>query len=256
MITIKTEKEIEILREGGKRLAEILYTVADRARPGVTSVELDAYAFELMKERGDSPAFLHYRPAGVRRGYPASLCVSINDVIVHGIPGEPVLTLKEGDIVTLDAGLVHGNLITDSAITIGIGMIDEAGKKLIEATERAMNIGIAAARGGNHVGDIGFAIEKFVTPLGFSLADHLSGHGVGYKVHEDPFVPNIGRKGEGPLLKPGMVIAIEPMLLEGTSRVKFEKDEYTVRTKDGKRAAHFEHTIAITEGEPEILTSM
>jgi len=256
VITIKTPKEIESLREGGKRLAFILQALKDKAKVGVTTLELDKLAYNLALDRGNKPAFLNYKPAGVRRPYPASLCVSVNDVVVHGIPGEPVIILKEGDIVTLDMGIVHDKLITDSAITVGIGKLDEAGKKLIESTEKAMNIGIAAAKGGNHVGDIGYAIEQFVTPLGFSLADHLSGHGVGYAVHEDPFVPNIGRKGEGPLLKPGMVIAIEPMLLEGTSKVKFDKDEYTVRTKDGKRAAHFEHSIVITEGESEILTQM
>lgn len=256
MITIKTDKEIAALREGGKRLAEILHVLADKAKAGVTSAELDALAFEIVQKNGDKPAFLNYKPAGVKTPYPATLCVSVNDVVVHGIPTAPVVTLKDGDIVTLDMGLIHEGLITDGAITIGIGTIDEAGVKLIQATEKALNVGIAAAKGGNYVGDIGYAIEQFATPLGFSLADYLSGHGVGYKVHEDPFVPNIGRKGEGPLLKPGMVIAIEPMLLEGTSRVKFEKDEYTVRTKDGKRAAHFEHTIAITAGDPEILTKL
>lgn len=256
MITIKTQKEIEILREGGKRLAEILYSVADKARAGVTSAELNTFTEELVQKMGDVPAFLHYKPAGVKRAYPASLCVSVNDVIVHGISNKNPVTLKDGDIVSLDMGLIHEGLITDGAITIGIGNVDEKGKKLIEATETALNIGIKQARGGGHVGDIGFAIEKFAKEQGFSLAEHLSGHGVGYKVHEDPFVPNIGNQGEGPLLKPGMVIAIEPMLLEGSSKVKFEKDEYTVRTKDGKRAAHFEHTIVIKEGEPEILTKL
>lgn len=256
MITIKTQKEIVLLREGGKRLAEILYSAADRAKPGVTSAELNIFAEELVQKMGDIPAFLHYKPVGVKRAYPASLCVSVNDVIVHGIPNENPVTLKDGDIVSLDMGLIHEGLITDGAITIGIGRVDEPGKKLIESTEQALLVGITQARGGAHVGDIGYAIEKFATAQGFSLAEHLSGHGVGYKVHEDPFVPNIGNRGEGPLLKPGMVIAIEPMLLEGSSKVKFEKDEYTVRTKDGKRAAHFEHTIVITEGDPEILTKM
>jgi len=256
VITIKSEKEIEFLREGGKRLAEILCIIKDKTVAGVSTRELDEIAFNLVKEKGDTPAFLNYKPKGVKRPYPATLCVSVNDVIVHGIPNEPELILKEGDIVTLDMGIIHENLITDSAVTVGIGNIDEKGKKLISATEESMYKGIAMARGGNHVGDIGFAIYSFVKPLGFSLADNLSGHGVGYKVHEDPFVPNIGRRGEGPILKPGMVLAIEPMLLEGISRVSFDKDEYTVRTKDGKRAAHFEHSIVITEGESEILTQM
>ena len=204
----------------------------------------------------DKPAFLHYKPAGAERPYPASLCVSINDEIVHGIPNESEKILKEGDIVSLDMGLIHKGMIVDSAITVGVGEIDKKAKKLLQLTEESLYKGIKAAKGGNRVGDIGTAVAGHIKGSGLSVADELAGHGVGYKVHEDPFVPNIGVPGEGPLLRPGMVIAIEPMLNEGGSQIVFDEDGYTIRTKDGSRSAHFEHTILITEGEAEILTKV
>ncbi len=254
MITIKKPQEIKALRDGGRRLAFILKTLAEAVAPGVNAKDLDLLAEKLANEGGDTPAFLGYRPEGVHKSYPASICVSINDEVVHGIPTEEKI-LKEGDVVAIDMGLIHKNLITDSAITVIVGGGDGQAKKLVAATKKALDIGIKAARAGNTVGDIGFAIEQFVKPLGFGLAEGLAGHGVGYKVHEDPYVPNTGNAGEGEVLKPGMVIAIEPMLTEGSSKVVFDKDGYTVRTRDGKRSAHFEHTIAITEKGPKILTA-
>lgn len=253
MITIKKPEEIVLLREGGKRLAFILRELVAAVRVGGSAKELDVLAHKLATENGNRPAFLNYTPEGVRTPYPASVCISINEEVVHGIPHEGKI-FKEGDVVAIDMGLIHGGLFTDSAVTMIVGKGDAKAKKLISSTRKALELGIKAARGGNRVGDIGFAIESFVKPLGFGLAEGLAGHGVGYKVHEDPYVPNTGKSNDGPLLKPGMIIAIEPMLNEGTSAVVFDKDEYTVRTRDGKRSAHFEHTILITEKGAEILT--
>lgn len=254
MITIKTEKEIEVLREGGKRHAEMLRKISKRVAPGVSTQELEEYARELIQEAGDTAAFLHYTPRGVRAPYPAALCVSVNDVIVHGIPNVNPILLKEGDIVTLDLGLTHQGLITDAAITVGVGKINAESQRLINATKKALAIGIAAVHAGGHVGDIGAAIQEFARGEKLFLSEDLAGHGVGYSVHEDPFVPNTGIKGRGAELKPGMVIAIEPMLTLGTSKVTFDADEYTARTQDGSRAAHFEHTVVVTESGAEILT--
>lgn len=254
MINIKTKEEIEIMREGGKRHAYILAEVAKKVVPGVSTQILEDYANKLIKEGGDTAAFLNYTPRGAKRPYPASLCVSVNNEIVHGIPNEDPLILAEGDVVSLDLGLVHQGLITDSAITVPVGKVSEENSKLLKHCEEALYLGIKAARGGAHVGDIGFAIESFIRPLGYGLSEGLSGHGVGYKVHEDPYVPNEGKKGRGELLKPGMVIAIEPMVTLGTDKIVLSKDGYTYKTADGSNAAHFEHTIAITDGDPIVLT--
>lgn len=256
MITVKTKKEIAILREGGRRLAEVLQKVAAEVRPGVSSKTLNDLAQKLITDGGDTPSFLNYSPKGAKRPYPAALCVSVNDEVVHGIPNEQEKILKEGDMVTLDAGLVHEGLFTDSAVTVGVGKIDANAKKLLETTKKALAVGISAVRAGATTGDVGFAIEEFVTPFGYGIVRELAGHGVGYAVHEEPFVPNFGREGEGIVLKAGMVIAIEPMLNEGGAGIRLDPDGYTYRTKDGSRSAHFEHTIAITENGAEILTQM
>ncbi len=254
MIKLKTKEEIEIMQEGGKRHAFILSELAKKVVPGVSTQTLEGWAREMIEEGGDTASFLNYTPKGARRAYPAALCVSINEEIVHGIPNEQPKILKDGDVVTLDLGITHQGLITDSAITVGVGEVGEKERKLIEHTKEALYLGIKAAKGGNRVGDIGSAIETFARPLGYGISEGLAGHGVGYKVHEDPFVPNEGRKGTGELLKPGMVIAIEPMLTLGTSHIVLARDGYTYKTADGSKSAHFEHTIAITEGEPIILT--
>lgn len=254
MITYKTTEEIEILREGGKRHAEILRALAEMIVPGVSTLILEEEALRLIRAHGDKPAFLGYSPAGATRPYPASLCVSINDEIVHGIPNEAERILKDGDIVSLDLGIIHKGLITDAAITVPVGVIDDDSRKLLNITKQALGAGIKAAQPGNHVGDIGEAISDAVFGSGFSIADDLAGHGVGYQVHEDPFVPNVGIAGEGEELKPGMVIAIEPMLNIGGSAIKDGKDGYTILTVDGSRSAHFEHTIAITEHGNMVLT--
>lgn len=242
------------MREGGKRHSYILEKVAAKVVPGLSTQELEDYARELIKEGGDSAAFLNYTPRGAKRPYPASLCVSVNNEIVHGIPNEDALILQEGDIVALDLGLVHQGLITDSAVTVAVGKISEENRKLLEHTKEALALGIKAAKGGGYVGDIGEAIGSFARGLGYGLCEGLAGHGVGYKVHEDPFVPNEGKRGAGELLKPGMVIAIEPMLTLGTDRIVLGVDGYTYKTADGSNSAHFEHTVAITDGDPIILT--
>jgi len=254
VIKIKKQEEIEILKEGGKRHSYILMEVANLVKPGVSTQELEDLARKLIEEGGDKPAFLNYKPRGAKRPFPASLCVSINDEIVHGIPNENPRILKEGDIVSIDLGLIHKGLITDSAVTIPVGEVSEENKKLIEHCKEALYLGIKEARLGNTTGDIGNAIESFIKPFGYGLSEGLSGHGVGYSVHEDPYVPNEGERGQGDKLMEGMVIAIEPMVTLGSSKITLAKDGYTYKTKDGSNASHFEHTIVITEGDPIILT--
>ncbi len=254
-IRLKTLNDIEILKEGGKRHAEILNTLKDMVEPGISTLILEEEALRLIKEKGDKPAFLGYTPMGASRPYPASLCVSINDEIVHGIPNEASRILKDGDIVALDLGLVHQGLITDAAVTVGVGAIDDEARELLQVTRKALETGINAAMPGNTIGDIGFAINEVVKKTKFSLAEDLAGHGVGYAVHEDPYVPNIGHEGEGEKLVTGMVIAIEPMINIGKSKIKMSKDGYTILTRDGSRSAHFEHTIVITEGGNIVLTA-
>jgi len=252
MITTKSKKELELLREGGKRLGKILREVGKAVKPGINTGELDQLAEKLIRAGGDEPAFLRYQPWGAKYPYPASLCTSVNNEVVHGIPGTYVL--KEGDIISLDLGLKHEGMIVDAAITVPVGKVDEASKKLIETTKESLSAGIKAVKVGGFVGDIGKAIEKFVEPKGYGIVKLLGGHGVGYEVHEEPYVPNYKMKGNGPKLKEGMVLAIEPMLNLGTDDVYLDKDGYTFKTGDGKRSAHFEHTVIITGKGPEIVT--
>ena len=255
-IIIKTKEEVEILREGGKRLAAVLYKIKEKVLPGVSTKDLDNYAFELIKDLGDEPAFLNYSPERTKMPFPASLCVSVNDEVVHGIPSRDRI-LKEGDIVALDLGLKHKGLFTDMAITVPVGAISPGNLKLLQVTEQALQVGIDAAQAGNTTGDIGYAVESFVHSRKenkYGIVEVLAGHGVGRAIHEDPYIPNFGKKGKGEKLVPGMVIALEPMLNNGTKNVTLDPDGYTFRTADGKKSAHFEHTILITEAEPEILT--
>jgi methionyl aminopeptidase len=255
MISIKTKEDIAILREGGKRHAEILRQLSAMVKPSIHSSELEVRARELIEQGGDKAAFLDYTPYGARRPYPAALCVSVNDEVVHGIPNETDKVLEEGDIVTLDLGLVHKGLITDAAITVPVGKVSPELEKLLEVTKKALMAGIKAAKGGRRVGDIGNAIERVAAPFKYGVVEELAGHGVGYDVHEDPYVPNFGQAGQGEVLKPGLVIAIEPMFNLGTKRVKLDSDGYTFRTADGKPSAHFEHTVVITKSGAEILTA-
>lgn len=253
-IIIKTKEQIDTIREGGKILAEVLKEVGKAVAPGVSTKALDDLAYKLIKERGGEPAFLNYKPEGHIKAFPASLCTSINTEIVHGIPNEKNI-LKEGDIISIDLGIKYKGFFTDHAVTLPVGNISKDLKALLNDTREALYVGIEAARGGNTVGDIGYAIESFVNKR-YGIIKDLSGHGVGVEIHEDPFVPNFGKKGKGEKLVPGMVIAIEPMLTLGGDDIDVAGDGYTIRTSDGSQNAHFEHTILITEGEAEILTSI
>ena len=257
-IIIKTKEEIEIIREGGKHLATVLYALKEKVVPGISTKEIDLYAEKLIRDMGDIPAFLNYRPDGADKPYPASLCISVNDEVVHGIPNKNRI-LKEGDIVSLDLGVKHRGLFTDMAITVPVGKISSEDLKLLEITEHSLQEGIKAACGGSTVGDIGYAIESFIhnqKGKKYGIVEVLSGHGVGKAIHEDPFIPNFGKRGKGEKLVPGMVVALEPMINMGTKHVTMDDDGYTIRTADGKRSAHFEHTILITECKPEILTKV
>jgi methionyl aminopeptidase len=249
-----SKEEVEVLREGGRRLAGILNHLAPKLQPGVSTLWLENMARKFVEEGGDKPAFLGYTPSGAKRPYPAALCVSVNDEVVHGIPNEDPVVIREGDVVTLDLGLNHKGLITDSAITVGVGEVGEDLQSLIEATKKSLYAGIGAAKAGNTTGDIGYAIQKEASKYPFGLVTELGGHGVGRTVHDEPYVPNYGRRGEGDELVSGMVIAIEPQLALGSGKVKLSRDGYTFKTRDGSVAAHFEHTVLVTDDGCEILT--
>lgn len=254
MARIKNPEEIELLKEGGKRLARVVQAAADMVAPGVSTADIDQEAERMIRAGGDEPAFLGYQPDGVARPFPATLCISINEEIVHGIPNEHPYTIQEGDIVSIDCGLVHQGLITDHAVSVVAGKVDEKTKRLLTATKEALMAGIAAVRGGGHIGDIGAAIEEVADKYHYGNIFEFGGHGVGHKVHELPFIMNTGERGEGDVLEPGMVLAIEPMLTEGSDRAKILADDYTVVTRDGSRSAHFEHTIVVTEDGAQIIT--
>ena len=251
---IKNDIERANLIEGGKRLASVLEALRAKVAPGVTTEELDDLAEAMIRDYDDEPCFLGYTPEGGSRPYPATLCVSINDEVVHGIPNESIKILKEGDIVGLDLGLTHNGIIVDAAITVPVGNVNDETKKLLRATEVALAAGIVAAIPGNHIGDIGSAIQKEIESAGFSVVKELGGHGVGDLVHEEPFIPNFGRAGKGELLIEGMVLALEPIANAGKAAVTLASDGYTFRTKDGSRSAHFEHTILIEKDKARIIT--
>lgn len=252
---LKTKKEIDIVRVGGKRLAFVLSEVSKIVKPGILTKELDELAEKLIREGGDEPAFLNYTPDGSGRPYPATLCVSVNNEVVHGIPGNR--ELKEGDIVGLDLGLKHGGFFVDAAVTVPVGKIESAVQKLIDTTKESLMAGISAVRAGGRIGDISAAVESVADRDKFGIVRILGGHAVGKHVHETPFVPNYGKAGTGPELKEGMLYAIEPMFNEGGDEVYLDrKDGYTFRTLDGSRSAHFEHTILVTKKGAEILTKL
>lgn len=266
MITVKTKEEISILREGGRRLAQILAELVGSAKPGVSTLDLDRLAEGLIFESGGKPAFKGYRLEGLKTSYPGSLCISINDEVVHGIPRKDKI-LKEGDIVGLDIGMqwpasaatsyklpATSSLFTDMAVTIGIGKISAEEKKLVRATKEALEVGIQAIRQGAHVGDIGQAVQKHLEKYNLGIIRDLAGHGVGYKLHEEPWIQNYGGKGTGAELVEGMVLAIEPMATLGDWRITLDEDKWTFRTQDGSIAAHFEHTVAVTETGATVLT--
>ncbi len=248
MISLKSPREIEIMARGGAILAATLDHLAASVRPGMSTKELDASCEEFIRSHeGAKPAF-----KGLY-GFPASACISINEEIVHGIPSSKRV-LKEGDLVKLDVGVEYEKYFTDAAITVPVGHVDEASHRLMDVTRQALSAGIEAARVGNHVGDIGSAIEAVVRTAGYTTADDLVGHYVGSKPHGDPQVPNHGTPKRGPKLLSGLTIAIEPMVNIGKSATRTLKDKWTIVTLDGSRSAHFEHTVAVTEAGPRILT--
>jgi methionyl aminopeptidase len=252
-IIIKSDEEIEIMREAGRITAKVLKILASYVKSGIRTEELDMIAEKEAKGLGAVPSFKGYR------GYPASLCVSVNDEVVHGIPGKRIL--QDGDIVSLDFGVIYKGLQGDAARTVAVGVVGSEARKLMEITEGALKAGIAAAHGGNRLGDISAAIEEYAESRGYSVVREYTGHGIGRDMHEDPQVPNTTKsvlgltRGVGPLLRRGMTLAIEPMVNIGGWETKVDDNCWTVRTRDGSLSAHFEDTIAIMDGEPEVLTS-
>lgn len=247
MINIYNSEEIKILREGGKILASVLYQVAEMVKPGVITAELDKTAERLIREAGGEPSFKNYKTAEDRIPYPASLCISINDEVVHGIPGSR--KIRDDDIVSLDLGMRYKNFYTDTAITVG-------NKKIVEITKKCLDEAIKIVEDGAYIGDIGFAVQACAEKNGFSVVRQLVGHGVGHRPHEEPEIPNFGSRGTGKILKQGMVLALEPMITAGNPEVVLSADNWTWKTKDGSLSAHFEHTIAITKNGTEILTCL
>jgi len=246
MIPLKSERDLQMLRKSGKVLAGVMKKLQALIKPGILTVEIDRLAEELVLGESAQPAFKGYK------GFPATVCVSINEEIVHGIPGNR--KLKEGDIVSLDLGINYRGYFTDTAVTIGLGRINRSLKELIEVTRKSLSEGIKQARLNNNLSDISFSIQKYVEKHGFSVVRQFVGHGIGYKLHEEPEIPNFGRPHQGPRLKNGMVFAIEPMVNMGTWESEILDNGWTAVTKDRLASAHFEHTVAITERGPEILT--
>jgi methionyl aminopeptidase len=248
---LKTKQEIENLAEGGKLLAEVLQVVVEGVKPGVTTEELDRLAESLILSHGGKPSFKGYAAFGAPP-YPATLCTSVNEEVVHGIPSKKVL--KEGDIIGLDIGMIYKGLYTDMAVTVPVGTIDPESQKLIEVTKKSLDIAIAQVKAGAYVGDIGAAVQEYLEGQSFGVVRDLVGHGVGYEVHEDPQIPNFGKKGTGIKLQEDMVIALEPMATAGNWKVVLAPDQWTWVTKDGSRAAHFEHTLVVTKDGARVLT--
>ncbi len=246
MVVLKSQREIEQLKRSNVMVAEVFEKLRGMIEPGITTKELDQAAEEYILLKGARPAFKGYK------GFPATLCISINDEVVHGIPGQR--RLKEGDIVSLDVGVNYLGYFGDAAITFPVGEVDPEAKRLLEVTEKALYIGIEKARIGNRLFDISYAIQSWVESHGFSVVRDFVGHGIGRELHEEPQIPNFGMPHQGPRLGKGMVFALEPMVNEGTYEVRVLSDGWTVVTADGKRSAHFEHTIAITDDGAEILS--
>ncbi|MBN1880587.1 MAG: type I methionyl aminopeptidase [Deltaproteobacteria bacterium] len=247
MIHIKTKKQIETMRRANRIVAQTLRILKESITPGITTGELDKIAEKEIRSSGATPTFLGYR------GYPASVCISINEEVVHGIPGQRVI--KEGDVVSMDLGTFYEGFCGDSALTVAVGEIPEKTQQLISVTQEALERGINAARVGNRLYDISAAIQRHVEDNGFSVVRQFVGHGIGQQMHEDPQIPNYGKPGTGVRLKEGMVFAIEPMVNIGGWEVKVLDDDWTVVTLDGSLSAHFEHTIAVTSDGPDILSS-
>jgi methionyl aminopeptidase len=256
-IKLKNAEDVKNLREGGKRLAEIMRKLSDHVKAGISTEELDTLYHDMVIAGGDKNSLLNYMPFGAEYPFPRSICISINDEIVHGIPSPDVI-IKEGDLVKLDSCLTHNGMIVDHAVTIPVGDITDEEKELLEVTKRARAAGIKAAKAGNYISDISKAIEKAINNGGnhnYGIVKILSGHGVGFKVHEEPFVPNYYDGTRGIRLEEGLVIAIEPMVNLGTDDAELCADGYTFVTADGLKSAHFEHTVLVTRDGGEILTA-
>lgn len=246
-ITLKSPRELALMRQAGQVVARTIEALLEAVRPGATTRDLDAVAREQIERQGARPSFLGYL------GFPATICTSLNEQIVHGIPGERVL--REGDLVKLDVGAIVEGYHGDSAVTVGVGSLSPEQEKLIRVTREALEVGIGATRAGSRVGDIGAAIQAYVESQGnYGIVRGYVGHGIGQRLHEDPQVPNYGQPGRGPILRPGMVVAIEPMINLGTEQTRVLHDHWTVVTADGKLSAHFEHTIAIGDDGVEVFT--
>jgi len=243
---IKSDREIAVMRQAGRIVATILETLSEQVKPGMKTRELDVIAARELERLGAKPSFKGYH------GFPANLCVSVNDEIVHGIPGEKVL--GEGDIVSLDFGAIFEGFQGDAAVTVGVGEVSPQTGQLMEATEGALKAGIAAAYAGARLGDVSVAIQNYAESRGYSVVREYTGHGIGREMHEEPQIPNFGSPGVGPVLRKGMTLALEPMVNIGDWHTRLGNDHWVVLTSDGSLSAHFEHTIAITNGEPEVLT--
>lgn len=252
MVHLKTPEEIEKIRQAGKILAAVAKQITELAQPGVKLKYLDTVAKNMIEKAGGEPAFLNYRPYGAAQSYPCSICASVNDVVVHGVPTH--YKLKSGDILKLDFGVRYQGYNADAAWTVPVGHISAKAQKLIDTTREALQRAIGVCQPGKTLGDIGYAIQSYVKSQGFSVIGGLTGHGVGKELHEDPVVFNEGRKGKGMKLEPGLVIAIEPMISAGSPKIiQLEDDSYA--TEDGSLSAHFEHTVTITKAGPEVLTA-
>jgi methionyl aminopeptidase len=247
-IIIKSEQEIELMRRAGRIVAIVLDILKSQVKAGMKTEELDIIAAKEVERLGAKPSFKGYR------GYPATICVSVNDEIVHGIPGKRVM--REGDIVSIDFGAIYRDYHGDAAVTVGLGQVSPKAKGLMETTEGALKAGIAAAHAGAKLGDVSAAIQQYAESRGFSVIKEYTGHAIGREMHEEPQVPNFGIPGEGPVLRRGVTLALEPMVSTGDWHTRLGSDQWTVYTSDGSLAAHFEHTIAITDGEAEVLTAL
>lgn len=252
-ITLKTEEDIVLLRKGGEILAAILDALEKEVVPGATSLDVDDRAMELIEEYSVEPMTLGYHAGFAPRPYPAATCVSVNDVVVHGIPNEDPVTFEEGDVVSIDVVIAHEGMVVDSARTVIAGEGSPEARQLLHVTQKALDAGIRAAQPGAYIGDIGMAIEK-VVPEQYGIIESFCGHGVGYDLHEEPQIPNFRTHDKGAKIEPGMVLAIEPMITLGSKEVLVLEDGYTAVTEDGSLSAHMEHTVLVTENGPEKLT--
>jgi methionyl aminopeptidase len=246
MVALKSAREIEVMRRSGKITSKVLADLMKAVRPGMSTADLDALAEKGIRERGGVPTFKGYH------GFTGSICASVNDEVVHGIPGSR--RLRDGDLLSIDIGTTLEGYVSDSAVTLGVGSISADARRLLDVTQQCLMLGIAAMQRGNHIGDIGAAVQAHAEKNGFGVVRDLVGHGVGREMHEEPQVPNYGTAGAGMELRCGLVLAVEPMITQGSHKVNILKDGWTVVTADGKLAAHFEHTIAVTEEGPKILT--